>query len=102
VLELHLNSEGDENLVRTKIPIFIFGRIDLWYFGMYVARTCSACMIDLLGVVSVLYIMYFKIVLLLMFFDKMELVWVKIPKIFDNIDHIKKTSGSFKNWHLGS
>src|ERR1700688_943986 len=42
-----------------KIPIFSPGRIDLWYCGMHVARTCRACIIGLLGVVDVSYIMYF-------------------------------------------
>jgi hypothetical protein len=54
-----LNSEGDANLVQTKIPIFTLGRMDLWYCGMYVARTCRACIIGILGIVGVLHIMYF-------------------------------------------
>ena len=37
------------------IPIFALGRI---YCGMYVAEICSACIIDLLGVVGVLHTMY--------------------------------------------
>ena len=53
-----MNSEGDTKLVCTKIPIFSLDRIDLWYCGMYVARTCRACIISLLGVVCVLYTMY--------------------------------------------
>jgi hypothetical protein len=34
-----------------KIPIVTLSRIDIWYCGMYVARTCRACIISLLGVV---------------------------------------------------
>src|ERR1700735_1415094 len=34
-----------------KIPIVTVSRIDIWYCGMYVARTCRACIISLLGVV---------------------------------------------------
>jgi hypothetical protein len=33
VLESHLNSEGDKNMIRTKIPIFIVSRIYLWYLA---------------------------------------------------------------------
>ena len=38
--------EGDTNLVQTKIPIFALGRMDLWYCGMYIARTCRACTVQ--------------------------------------------------------
>ena len=41
-----------------KISIFDLSRIDLWYCGMYLARTCRACIIGPLGVVGVLNIMY--------------------------------------------
>ncbi len=44
--ELHLTCEGDANLVQTKIPIFALGRMDLWYCGMYIARTCRACTVQ--------------------------------------------------------
>ena len=54
----HWNSEGDAILVQVKIFIFALGRIDLVYCGMYVAKTCRVCIIDLLGVVGVLHIMY--------------------------------------------
>jgi len=33
--------------------------MDLWYCGMYVARTCRACIIGILGIVGELHIMYF-------------------------------------------
>ena len=57
-LESRLNSEGDANLERNKIPIFTLCRIGLSCFGMHVARNCRACIIGLLGVMSVLHIMY--------------------------------------------
>jgi hypothetical protein len=52
MLELHLNSEGDETLVREKILIFALGRIYLWYFVIDMARTYRACIIGQLGVVG--------------------------------------------------
>ena len=56
----HPNSEGDAKLLRTKIPIFSLGRIDLWYCDMYVARTCRAGIISLLGLVCIMYLVSAK------------------------------------------
>src|SRR6267154_6361159 len=33
VLESHLNSEGDKNMIQTKLPIFVVSRIYLWYLA---------------------------------------------------------------------
>jgi hypothetical protein len=44
-----------------KILIFALGRIDLLYCGMYIAKICRACIIDLLSVVDVLHIYFISV-----------------------------------------
>ena len=58
MLQSHLNIEHDVHLVRAKICIFALGRIDSWYYGIFVARSYRVCIIDPLGALGVLYIMY--------------------------------------------
>jgi len=55
VLESHLNSEDNENLVWMKIPIFALGRINLWYCGMHVPRISRAYTIGILCIVGIIY-----------------------------------------------